>query len=212
MSSKRQEQAKIIEKLSKRKDKARGCHFKKHEIEKLLTMYDKHLEGSLNVKKLDRLRFRDILHDMFGMTDDMLLDRVFRAFDRDNDNYINEDEWVMGLSVFLNGQLEEKVRYCFNVYDLNQDGFISREEMYQLLKHCLVKQPTDEDPEEGIKDMVEMCLKKMDLDHDSRLSYSDYAKSVEMEPLLLEAFGRCLPEPDKCHCFMNLISDEYTKY
>ena len=37
-------------------------------------MYNKYVEGSAN-KKLDRLKFRDILHDMFGMTDDMLMDR-----------------------------------------------------------------------------------------------------------------------------------------
>ena len=35
---------------------------------------------------------------------------VFRAFDRDNDNFINHDEWVLGLSVFLQGHLEEKTK------------------------------------------------------------------------------------------------------
>jgi hypothetical protein len=32
---------------------------------------------------------------------------VFRAFDRDSDNHINQDEWVLGLSVFLKGDIEE---------------------------------------------------------------------------------------------------------
>lgn len=159
--------------------------------------------------KLDRLKFRDILHDMFGMTDDMLMDRVFRAFDRDNDNYINHDEWVLGLSVFLQGHLEEKTRYCFMVYDLNGDGYISREEMFQLLKSSLIKQPTEEDPDEGIKELVELSLKKMDHDHDGRLSNLDFETSVKEEPLLLEAFGPCLPSPEKHQCFLNLISDEY---
>ena len=49
----------------------------------------------------------------------------------------------------------------FNVYDLNDDGYISREEMFQMLKNSLVKQPTEEDPDEGIKDLVEITLKKM---------------------------------------------------
>ena len=49
----------------------------------------------------------------------------------------------------------------FTVYDLNGDGFISREEMFQMLKNSLVKQPTEEDPDEGIKDLVEITLKKM---------------------------------------------------
>ena len=37
-------------------------------------MFNKYVEGCSN-RKLDRLKFRDILHDMFGMTDDMLMDR-----------------------------------------------------------------------------------------------------------------------------------------
>ena len=49
----------------------------------------------------------------------------------------------------------------FKVFDLNGDGYISREEMFQLLKHCLVKQPAEEDPDEGIKELVEITLKKM---------------------------------------------------
>lgn len=50
---------------------------------------------------------------------------------------------------------------CFEVYDLNGDGYISREEMFQMLKDSLIRQPTEEDPDEGIKDIVEIALKKM---------------------------------------------------
>lgn len=50
---------------------------------------------------------------------------------------------------------------CFGIYDLNDDGYISREEMFQMLKNTMVKQPTEEDPDEGIKDIVEIMVKKM---------------------------------------------------
>lgn len=50
---------------------------------------------------------------------------------------------------------------CFDVYDLNSDGYISREEMFHMLKNSLLKQPSEEDPDEGIKDLVEITLKKM---------------------------------------------------
>ena len=39
------------------------------------------------------------------MTDDILLDRIFKRFDADNDGYINKEEWVLGLSVFLKGNV-----------------------------------------------------------------------------------------------------------
>lgn len=50
---------------------------------------------------------------------------------------------------------------CFDVYDLNGDGYISREEMFHMLKDSLIRQPTEEDPDEGVKDLVDIALKKM---------------------------------------------------
>lgn len=144
-------------------------------------------------EKLDRGQFRDLLTEDFNMTDDLILDRMFRAFDWKNDSYITTDEWVPGLEVWIHGTLEEKIEYTFKVYDLNGDGYISREEMFQLLKNSLVKQPSEEDPDEGVKDLVETALKKMDYDHDSRVSIGDFKQAVQADNLLLEAFGTCLP-------------------
>ena len=39
-----------------------------------------------------------------------------------------------------------------------------------------------------------MTLKKIDLDKDGKISLEDFAATVRKEPLLLEAFGQCLPE------------------
>ncbi|XP_006002686.1 calaxin isoform X2 [Latimeria chalumnae] len=136
--------------------------FNRYEVECLIKLFHvlmREQSERRGVHGIDRNKFRNILHNTFGMTDDMIMDRD-----------------------------------CFDVYDLNGDGYVSREEMFHMLKHCLVKQPAEEDPDEGIKDLVEITLKKMDYDHDGRLSYADYEKSVEDESLLLEAFGQCLPD------------------
>ena len=50
---------------------------------------------------------------------------------------------------------------CFGIYDLNDDGYISREEMFQMLKSTMVRQSTEEDPDEGTKDLVEIMVKRM---------------------------------------------------
>jgi Ca2+-binding EF-hand superfamily protein len=41
---------------------------------------------------------------------------VFRAFDRDNDSYIGMNEWVEGLSIFLRGTVEEKIKCKPNLF------------------------------------------------------------------------------------------------
>ncbi|KAL4629882.1 peroxisome biogenesis factor 1 isoform X3 [Arapaima gigas] len=172
-------------------------HFNKTEAEHLIRLFNG-LVGDQNDRRggngLDRGRFRNILHNTFGLTDDMMMDRVFRVFDKDNDSYVSVKEWIEGLSVFLRGTFDEKIKYCFDIYDLNGNGYISREEMFHMLKNSLIRQPTEEDPEEGVKDLVEIALKKMDHDHDSQLSYADFERAVKEENLLLEAFGTCLPD------------------
>lgn len=179
---------------------SKSCkHFNKSEVNCLITLFY-NLVGEVAERPgvvigLDRNAFRNILHVTFGMTDDMIMDRVFRGFDRDNDGCVSVSEWIHGLSLFLRGTLEEKMKYCFEVFDLNGDGFISKEEMFHMLKNSLLKQPSEEDPDEGIKDLVEITLKKMDQDHDGKLSFTDYENAVREETLLLEAFGPCLPDP-----------------
>ncbi|XP_060914770.1 calaxin isoform X4 [Labrus mixtus] len=145
---------------------------------------------------------------MFGMTDYMIMDGVFRTFDKDNDGSVSVKEWIEGLSVFLRGSLEEKIKYCFQVYDLNGDNYISKEEMFQLLKNSLNRQPTEEDPDEGIKDLVEITLKKMDHDHDGRLSFADFEKAVREENLLLEGFGICLPDNTSIETYERHLFEE----
>nr|CAD7599952.1 unnamed protein product [Timema genevievae] len=191
---------------------------------------------------LDRIVFRDLLHNTFDLvTEEVLMDRIFCAFDRCNLGVIRLEEWVTGLSVFLRGTFEERTTFCFLVYDLNSDGFISRDEMFHLLsislpaslqwtsklsstkymvpsnqahltpprnsghQNCLVKQPQDEDPDEGVKDLVELALRKLDQDKDGKVSFSDFQIAVKEEPLLMEAFGQCLPVENSCQTFISTL-------
>lgn len=47
------------------------------------------------------------------------------------------------------------------MYDLNNDKYISKDEIFHMLKHSFIKWPSEEDPDEGIKDVVEITMKKM---------------------------------------------------
>jgi Ca2+-binding EF-hand superfamily protein len=93
----RKQQNKLGETLAKK------SHFNQTEIDSLLHVYRKLTEG-VDIDKMDRTRFREFLHNAFDMTDDILLDRIFKYFDDDNDGSISREEWVLGLSVFLKGQ------------------------------------------------------------------------------------------------------------
>jgi len=89
----------------------------------------------LFLKGFDRLMFREFLQNEFGITtEEILTDRIFCFFDQRNDGVIHEDEWIIGLSVLLKGSQDERIKYTFTIYDLNNDGFITKEEIFSLLR------------------------------------------------------------------------------
>ncbi|XP_050430665.1 calaxin-like [Adelges cooleyi] len=162
---------------------------------------------SVPTQGFDRIMFRELLQNEFGIsTEEILTDRIFCFFDLRNDGVIHEDEWVTGLSVLLKGTQEERIKYTFTIYDLNNDGYISREEIFNLLRNCLVKHPQDEDPDEGVRELVDIVLRKMDHDNDSKLSFEDFSSSVNHQTLLLEAFGQCLPSREASEKFLSSIT------
>ncbi|KAF7271161.1 calaxin [Rhynchophorus ferrugineus] len=143
---------------------------------------------------IDRTVFREVLHNTFDIiTENMLMERIFCVWDKINGGLITLENWFHGMSLFLRGSLTKQIEYCFAVYDLNGDGYITKDEMFLLLRNCLIKFPQEEDPEESVRDLVDIILKKMDKDKDGKVSLTDYKETVTGEPLLLEAFGRCLP-------------------
>ena len=55
------------------------------------------------MERMDRKVFRQFLHGSFNMTDDILMDRIFKYFNTSNDGDITRDEWVVGFNIFLKG-------------------------------------------------------------------------------------------------------------
>ena len=83
-------------------------------------------DNAIKLDAMDRNTFREFLHDAFNMTDDILMDRIFKFFDTKSDGTITREEWILGLNVLLKGTTEEQTTYSFSIYDLNHDGFISK--------------------------------------------------------------------------------------
>jgi hypothetical protein len=53
-----------------------------------------------------------------------------------------------------------------------------------------------------------MTLRKLDVDKDGRVSMNDWSITVRKEPLMMEAFGPCLPTKKKIDAFMKKVESE----
>ena len=52
---------------------------------------------------MDRQMFREFLHDKLNMTDDIIMDRIFKYFNKVSTDDIDMEEWIMGFNIFFKG-------------------------------------------------------------------------------------------------------------
>jgi Ca2+-binding EF-hand superfamily protein len=71
------------------------------------------------------------------------VDRIFRIFDVKPDQKVTFMEFVSAVAVFSDrGAKADKVKFLFQIYDLDDDGVISREDLRGVLK-CILPDSTD---------------------------------------------------------------------
>ncbi|XP_062899446.1 Kv channel-interacting protein 4 isoform X6 [Mobula hypostoma] len=54
---------------------------------------------------------------------------LFNAFDTDHNGSVSFEDFVLGLSVLLRGSIQDKLKWAFNLYDINKDGYVTKEKM-----------------------------------------------------------------------------------
>jgi len=189
---------------------SRDTHFNTEECRALLFIFDKLITDS----SLDRVRMRELLHTCFDITDDVMLDLLFKAFDRDNDGEVSDEEWVRGLSVMIRGDVEQMAEHCYYVYDMNCDRSLAREELSHCLKGCIeTGYSVDADGiEECEQEIVEIWMRKLDVDRDGQITYPDFLNAVMEDPLMLQFIGPCLPPAKSIAAFLALITEKFRRY
>ncbi|XP_043115046.1 ubiquitin carboxyl-terminal hydrolase 32 isoform X1 [Puntigrus tetrazona] len=108
-----------------------------------------------------------------------LSEGLFHAFDENRDNHIDFKEISCGLSACCRGPVAERQKFCFKVFDVDRDGFLSRDEIHEMVVALLEvwkDNRTDTLPEfdSSVSDIVEDILKMHDTTKQGHLTLEDY--------------------------------------
>mmetsp|Transcript_17257 Transcript_17257/g.41560 ORF Transcript_17257/g.41560 Transcript_17257/m.41560 type:complete len:174 (-) Transcript_17257:36-557(-) len=104
-----------------------------------------------------------------------LVQRVISIFDVDQNGTVSFIEFLVGLARLAAGTDEEqKLRFAFEVYDVNRDGFISNGDLFQVMKMMVA----DNLENSQLQQLVDRTIRDSDKDYDGKLSFEEFQNAV----------------------------------
>jgi len=125
---------------------------------------------------------------VFGLPG-ILGDRLFKAFDIKNTRKIDFDEFVSGLARYVRGSLTDKMDMLFTLFDMDSQGYITRNELqtvlFSLITPAISFLPVEED--EKRLDQQELITHS----DGKGLSYKSQDVVDKINRMVEEAFEEC---------------------
>jgi len=142
--------------------------------------------GILTLKEFEKL-----YKDIFPYGDaSSFAKHAFRTFDSNGDGSLDFQEFMFALSITSRGSFEKRLRWAYSMYDMDHDGFISKNEMLIMIK-AIYKMVGEKEIHRTMQDhltpneRVEDIFKRMDKDRNCRITFDEFRTAVNRDPSLL---------------------------
>ena len=143
----------------------------------------------------------------------LISDRIFQLFDTNHDTVINFLEFVTGISMLMQENIETQIKLTFNIFDADKTGFISADYVMRLLQSSLDLLDNIYIPKEVVHKIVTSTFVALNKDSEredkSKIDYQQYRKMMRANPDMLKWLYIDL---QKMHSSAQLIMKNPKKY
>ncbi|KAL0488219.1 neurocalcin-delta [Acrasis kona] len=149
----------------------------------------KTVDGLLNKKQFSEYG------ESLGISD-FLQEQLFRIFDLDQDGLLDFREFTIGLSIFMGGTYNEKLKCLFYVYSFTnclKANALHIEDTKRILR--VVYSDDKEVNEDRITFMVQSIHKTMDVDRDGVITFKEFRTCFNRNPYLIHTFNFIFSPP-----------------
>ncbi|KAJ2816792.1 Calcium-binding protein NCS-1, partial [Coemansia sp. 'formosensis'] len=143
--------------------------------------------------ELNQSDFKGIYKQFFPFGDpSRFADYIFKVFDRNHNGTIDFTEFLQALSITSRGTAEEKLKWAFELYDIDGNGHITKDEMLTIVDAIyrmvgsMVQLPEDEDTPEK---RVEKIFHLMDKNNDGKIDMAEFKEGSHEDPLIMQALN-----------------------
>ncbi|KAM9560934.1 A-type potassium channel modulatory protein KCNIP2-like isoform 1-T1 [Salvelinus alpinus] len=115
---------------------------------------------------------------------------LFEAFDTNKNGSVSFEDFVFGLSIILRGTINDRLNWAFNLYDLNKDGYITKEEMMDIMKSIYDMMGKYTYPcmqDEAPREHVESFFQKMDRNNDGVVTIDEFIESCQKDENIMQS-------------------------
>lgn len=150
----------------------------------------RHYKALQNTRLMHKEQFR-LFFGLLGQgSNPFLSDRIFKLADQDRDMHITFEEFATIMDIYQNGSVEEKNEFSFSLFDENQDGLISLEDMYVVMKKFMSHWSTLQGSATVVdKKALQRIFDQIDVNGDGDISLSEYKNVLRTNPGLFEWFN-----------------------
>ncbi|XP_023184870.1 Kv channel-interacting protein 1 isoform X1 [Xiphophorus maculatus] len=115
---------------------------------------------------------------------------LFNAFDTGHTGSIKFEDFVTALSILLRGSVTEKLQWTFNLYDINRDGYINKEEMTDIVRaiyDMMGKYTYPVLKTDAPKQHVDAFFQKMDKNRDGVVTLDEFIFSCQEDENIMRS-------------------------
>uniref|UniRef100_A0A9L0JU75 Kv channel-interacting protein 4 n=1 Tax=Equus asinus TaxID=9793 RepID=A0A9L0JU75_EQUAS len=117
----------------------------------------------------------------------LLMKKPSKRFTRSS---FHRADFIKGLSILLRGTVQEKLNWAFNLYDINKDGYITKEEMLDIMKAIYDMMGKCTYPvlkEDAPRQHVETFFQKMDKNKDGVVTIDEFIESCQKDENIMRS-------------------------
>ncbi|KAK7930255.1 hypothetical protein WMY93_006650 [Mugilogobius chulae] len=115
---------------------------------------------------------------------------LFEAFDTQNNGAVSFEDFVVSLSIILRGSTADKLGWAFNLYDINKDGCISREEMTDIMNSIydmMGKYTYPSIKDSDAREQVDNFFQKMDKNKDGVVTIDEFLETCQKDENIMQS-------------------------